>query len=85
MIRFAFAPPRHPLARLVLGLGGLVTLALLAVLGLVLAALVTAAVAGRAIWLRLASAAPTIKSNEDPLVIDGEFKVVDAPRLRTHR
>ncbi len=85
MIRFAFAPPRHPLARIALGLAGLITLALLSVFGLALAALITTAVAGRAIWLRLANGGPTGKSDADPLVIDGEFKVVDAPRLHTHR
>ena len=85
MIRFALAPPRHPLARIALGLVGLATLALLSVFGLALAALITLAVAGRAIWLRVASGAPILKNNEDPLVIDGEFKVVDAARLPTHR
>ncbi|MGQ0799914.1 MAG: hypothetical protein ACT4NL_07360 [Pseudomarimonas sp.] len=85
VIRFAFAPPRHPLARFGLGLAGLITLALLSVFGLALAALVATAVAGRAIWLRLAHGTPTGKGAVDPLVIDGEFKVVDAPRLSTHR
>ncbi len=85
MIRFAIAPPRHPLARIALGLAGLVTLALLSVFGLALAALITTAVAGRAIWLRLANGGPSAKVDGDPLVIDGEFKVVDAPRLPTHR
>jgi len=85
LIRFVIAPPRHPLARIALGLAGLLTLALLSVFGLALAALITLAVAGRAVWLRLSGGAPAVNNGGDPRVIDGEFKVVDAPRLHTHR
>ncbi len=85
MIRFAFAPPRNPLARIALGLGGLAILALLSVFGLALAALITAAVAGRALWLRLRSGDQHGKSETDPLVIDGEFTVVEPSRLPLRR
>ncbi len=81
MIRFAFAPPRHPLARIALGLGGLAVLALLSAFGLVLAALVTLAVAGRAVWLRLRGESPLRTPSHDPQIIDGEYSVVERSRL----
>jgi len=82
VIRLAFSAPRHPLARLAMGLAGLAVLALLSVFGLALAALAMAAVAGRAAWLALrGESRPLSGAEHDPQVIDGEFKVIEAARL----
>lgn len=81
-VEFArFAPPRHPLARLALGLAGLLLLGLLSAFGLALAAVALIGLAGRAAWLRLRGGPPRAGASHDPQVIEGEFKVVDPARL----
>ncbi len=85
VIRFAFAPPRNPLARIALGIGGLALLALLSVFGLALAAIITLIVAGRALWLRLAAADAPRRTGHDRRVIDGEYSVVEPSRLPRER
>ncbi len=81
MIRIALTAPRHPLARIALGLLGLALLALLSFFGLALAALLTAGLIGRSVWLRLRGQQSPTAQAADPLVIDGEFKVVERSRL----
>lgn len=79
-----FAPPRNPLARLAIGLAGLLLLGLLSAFGLALAGAVLLGLAGRAAWLRLRGAPPQSRAGHDPQVIEGEFKVVDQARLPPH-
>ncbi len=78
---FFLAPPRHPVARLVLGLAGLALLGFFTVFGLVLAAMVVAGLALRRIYLHLRGTRPVPPSHSDPHIIEGEFSVVEKARL----
>lgn len=78
---FSLQPPRHPLARLALGLVGLVLLGFFTVFGLVVAAIVLAAFALRRLYLSLRGEHPARARPVDPNVIEGEFSVVEKARL----
>lgn len=78
---FSFQPPRHPMARFVLGLTGLVLLGFFGLIGLLIAAVVLAAYAIRRLWLRLSGTRPAPGRPLDPNVIEGEFRVVERSRL----
>jgi hypothetical protein len=74
-----FRLPRHPLPRLLLALVGIVLLAMFAAVGLVLGTVLLAALALRALYLRLrGGTAPSRAAN--PGVIEGDFRVVDPQR-----
>lgn len=83
MIRFVLAPPRHPLARFALAVGGVVIIALLSVIGVAAVAAAVLALGGRALWLRLRGDARGGGSGRraDPQIIEGEFTVVEPERL----
>ncbi len=78
---FSLQPPRHPLARLALGLAGLVLLGFFTVFGLVVAAIVLAAFALRRLYFTLRGERPARSRPVDPRVIEGEFSVVEKARL----
>lgn len=78
---FSLQPPRHPLARFVLGLAGLVLLGFFTVFGLAVAAIVLAAFALRRLYLTLRGERPARPRPVDPSVIEGEFSVVEKARL----
>ncbi len=78
---FSLQPPRHPLARIALGLVGLVLLGVFGLLGLLIAAVALSVWALRRLWLRLSGAQPMPARPLDPTVIEGEFKVVEPSRL----
>jgi len=78
---FSIQPPRHPLARIALGLVGLVLLGVFGLLGLMIAAVALAVWALRRLWLRLSGAPSAPTRPFDPSVIEGEFKVVEPSRL----
>lgn len=78
---FSLQPPRHPLARLALGLAGLVLLGFFTVFGLVVAAIVLAAFALRRLYFILRGERPVRSGPIDPNVIEGEFSVVEKARL----
>ncbi|MCX7555881.1 hypothetical protein OS187_03445 [Xanthomonadaceae bacterium JHOS43] len=78
---FSLQPPRHPLARLALGLAGLVLLGFFTVFGLVVAAALLAVFALRRLYLTLRGERPGSSRPVDPQVIDGEFTVVEKARL----
>lgn len=78
---FAFQPPRHPLARLALGVAGLVLLGFFTVFGVVVAAIVLASLALRRLWLNLSGQRPdTGRQAASPDIIEGEFSVIEKPR-----
>lgn len=82
---FSLQPPRHPLARLALGLAGVVLLGFFTVFGLVVAAIVLAAFALRRLYLGLRGRPPANARPVDPNVIEGEFSVVEKTRPSLHR
>ena len=82
---FTLQPPRNPLARLALGLAGLVLLGFFTVFGLVVAAAVLAGFALRRFYLGLRGARPGATRPVDPNIIDGEFSVVEKPRATLNR
>ena len=94
-IQFArFSPPRNPVVRLLLGLFGLVLLALFSVVGLAIAATVAVVFFARAMWRqwRFPEGVPQARQPGEPQsshgasrvgdgdVIDGEFTVIDHNR-----
>ena len=79
---FRLAPPRHPLARAGLALVGVGILALLAALGVAIAAVVIGVLAVRAGIRRLSGPASAGRVRPvAPQVIDGEYRVVESSRL----
>ncbi len=83
MRNFAFylQPPRHPLARLFLGLVGVALLGFFTVFGLVVAAIGLAGFALHRLYRNLTGQRPITARPVDPRVIEGEFSVVEKPRL----
>jgi hypothetical protein len=75
---FALRPPRHPLLRAVLALGGLALLGAFAAFGVVVAAIVLAGFGLRRVWRNARIARPAAAPREVG-VIDGEFTVVSKP------
>ena len=80
-LHVAFAPrkPRHPLLRLGLGLLGLGLLALLVVFGVLVGAAMLAAGLLLRLWKQRGK--PIAR---DPNVVEGQYRVVDKPRLDSH-
>ena len=80
---FTYSPskPRHPLLRLVLGLLGLVLLAVLVVVGLFvgLGMLMFAAVR------RMFRPAPSAATAPQERIIEGEYAVVGRPQVSVHQ
>ena len=83
MRNFAFSlqPPRHPLARLFLGLVGVALLGFFTVFGLIVAAIALAGFALHRLYRNLTGQTAVPKHPVDPRVIEGEFSVVQKPRL----
>lgn len=77
---FSLNPPRHPLARLALGLAGLVLLGMFTAFGLIVAAAVVLGYAVRRLLLGLRGVPPGATRPVDPNVIEGEFSVVEKTR-----
>lgn len=78
---FLLQPPRHPLARLFLGLVGVALLGFFTVFGLVVAAIGLAGFALHRLYRNLSGQPTTSKRPVDPRVIEGEFSVVEKPRI----
>ena len=78
---FSLQPPRHPLARLALGLAGLVLLGFFTVFGLVAASVVLALFALRRLYFTLRGERPGYARPADRDVIEGEYSVVEKARL----
>lgn len=78
--RPGFAPrkPRHPLLRFALGVVGLGVLALLVMFSVVLGAAMIVAGIGYKLWRGRRT---PIARAKDPRVVDGDYRVVDAPSL----
>lgn len=74
-------PPRHPLARLALGLVGVALLGFFTVFGLVIAAIALAGFALHRLYRSLTGQRQPPARPVDPRVIEGEFSVVQKPRL----
>ncbi len=73
--------PRHPLARGALALAGLALLALMSVVGLAIAGIVTAAWLLRRAWRSLRGPQASTGTATPPGVIEGEYTVVAPQRL----
>ena len=82
---FSLNPPRHPLARLALGLAGLVLLGMFTAFGLIVAAAVVLGSAVRRLLLGLRGVPPGATRPVDPNVIEGEFSVVEKTRPSLNR
>ncbi len=78
---FPLQPPRHPLARLALGAASLALLGFFTLFGLVVASVGLAGFAAYRLYAKLTGKRPFDARPADPRVIEGEFSVVDRPRL----
>ena len=75
-----FRLPRHPLPRLLLALAGIALLAMFALFGVVLGAVLLAVIGLRALYLRLRGGRPAQAGGASHEVIEGDFRVIDKPR-----
>jgi hypothetical protein len=78
---FILQAPRHPLARIALGTLGLALLGFFTVFGLVIAAIGLAGYALHRIHRKLTGRDRRPPNPFDPRIIEGEFSVVEKPRL----
>jgi hypothetical protein len=83
LFRLSFAPPRNPLLRAALAVGGLVFLGFFAAFGLLIAAGVLAVIGVRRLMRSTLAThtpfPPAAPRNTDPNVIEGEYSVVRKP------
>lgn len=78
---FVMRPPANPLVRLLLGLVGVALLGFFTLFGLLVAGLMLGVFALRRLYLSLNGKRPARPSPVDPRVIEGEFSVVEKPRI----
>lgn len=78
---FLLQPPRNPLARLVLGAAGLALLGFFTLFGLAIAAVALAGFSLHRLYRNLTGQPLSPTRPLDPRVIEGEFSVVEKPRL----
>lgn len=81
IFRFPMHAPRHPLARLALGIAGLALLGFFTLFGLTVAGLGLAGFALHRLYARLSGRSPGKRQPIDPRIIEGEFSVVEKSRL----